>query len=101
MSSWRQVPLCHCTTRYQERGKTDPHLANSRARGRGTPAATGARWRTRSANIWMVADRTPAAAHVASPVRWATPAASVRLRTFSLERIRETCTLPVFSAMNS
>ena len=34
------------------------------------------------------------------PWRWATAAASVRLRTSSLERIRDTWTLAVFSAMN-
>jgi hypothetical protein len=34
-----------------------------------------------------------------SPTRWATAAASVRERTSSLERIRETWTLAVFSAM--
>ena len=34
------------------------------------------------------------------PWRWATAAASVRPRTSSLVRIRETCTLAVFSAMN-
>ena len=33
------------------------------------------------------------------PRRCATAAASVRLRTSSLARIRETCTLAVFSAM--
>ena len=34
-----------------------------------------------------------------SPTRWATAAASVRERTSSLERMRETWTLAVFSAM--
>ena len=38
-------------------------------------------------------------ATASSPRRWATPAASVRERTSSLARIRETWTLAVFSAM--
>ena len=47
-------------------------------------------------------DRRAAPAQVrraSRPSRWATPAASVRERTSSLARIRETCTLAVFSAM--
>jgi hypothetical protein len=31
MSRRRWVPLCIRTTRYRERGKTDPHLATSRS----------------------------------------------------------------------
>ena len=49
---------------------------------------------------WMV-NAAARPAQLAIPCRCATAAASVRLRTSSLERMRETWTLAVFSAMNS
>ena len=59
--------------------------ARGRARGRSSPEAGAGRTRRQTT--------------ASSPSRCATPAASVRERTSSLDRMRETWTLAVFSAM--
>ena len=58
-----------------------------------------------SARPWPCSTRSPSPTRrpkgQSRPIRWATAAAWVRLPTPSLRRMRETCTLAVFSAMYS
>ena len=87
---WRAGPGASARATCSARAR--PRRRRSRASPRCTPRAPASEGTTA-----VLAPAPQATA--SSPSRWATPAASVRERTSSLARIRETCTLAVFSAM--
>src|SRR4029453_16302579 len=86
----------------------DLHYLGLRARAARDAELLGERQRDGAGgqlHTWLIQRRRcppyPAAPRPPSPSRPATAAASVRERTSSLARMRDTCTLAVFSAMCS
>ena len=76
-----------------------PATSSARARPRRRRSRASPRCSARAAALRRQTGRPGAQTTASSPSRCATPAASVRERTSSFARIRETWTLAVFSAM--